>query len=118
MRFSRETLVADVLSNCPPERIKVNAIERDALHADSDREHLRPYFSVEAVLVHAEVTRCVAQAQKPRGQRERESRFRHGRCIRVRLRLLAGELSRRDTVHEGREEGAGSFAGRFAVLGR
>jgi hypothetical protein len=37
--------------------VEVNAVERDALYADSDRWNLRTHFPVEPILIHAEIRR-------------------------------------------------------------
>ena len=56
--------------------IEVNAVEGDSLDADAESENARTHFAVEAVLVHAEVGGCVAQAD--------EAGWRRGlRCRRV-----------------------------------
>jgi len=44
--------------------IEVNAVEGDALDADAQGENARAHFTVEAVLVHAEIGGRVAQADE------------------------------------------------------
>jgi hypothetical protein len=44
--------------------IEVKAIEGDSLLADRDRGDARADFAVEAVLVHAEVRRCVPETDE------------------------------------------------------
>jgi len=45
-------------------RIEVKAIEGDAVRSDRDDGHRGAHFAVEAVLVHAEIPRRIAKAQK------------------------------------------------------
>jgi len=44
--------------------IEVKAIEGDSLLADRDRGDARADFAVEAVLVHAEVGRCIPETDQ------------------------------------------------------
>ena len=44
--------------------IEVNAVEGDSLNADAQGEDAGAHFAVETVLVHAEIGRCVAQADE------------------------------------------------------
>lgn len=44
--------------------IEVNAIEGDSLNANAQGEDAWTHFAVEAVLVHAEIRGCVAQADE------------------------------------------------------
>ena len=89
--------------------VEVNAVERDALYADSDRRNVRPHFSVEPILVHAEIRRSIAKAYKSRRVRQPglprfsvESELRSGREFGIRTydvfggndyRLLVGHRS-------------------------
>ena len=52
--------------------VQINAIEGDALRANRDDRDVRTHFMIEAVLVHAEVSRRVAQTDEAR----QELRFR------------------------------------------
>jgi len=54
--------------------IEVNAVEGDALNADADSEDAGAHFAVEAVLVHAEVSGRVAQADEAGWRRGGRSR--------------------------------------------
>jgi hypothetical protein len=45
-------------------RVEVNAVKSDSLNADAYGEHARTHFPIEAVLVHAEIPRCVPQTQE------------------------------------------------------
>jgi hypothetical protein len=49
--------------------IEVKAVERNPLRADWDHEEERPNLAIEAILVHSEVRRGVAQADKARQER-------------------------------------------------
>jgi hypothetical protein len=46
--------------------VQINAVERDALRADGNDRDVRTHVVVEAVLVHAEVSRRVAQSDEAR----------------------------------------------------
>ena len=60
-RLSRGTPVAVPIVIRPG--IQVNAIEGDTLRTDRNHAELRPHLAIEAVLIHAEVRRRVAQAR-------------------------------------------------------
>jgi hypothetical protein len=65
--------------------VEVKAIEGDSLRADRDHGEERADFAVEAVFVHAEIGRGVAQADEAREEwRERGARARFGACGRKR----------------------------------
>jgi hypothetical protein len=51
-------------------RVEINAIERDPLLANSNDGHATAHFTIEAILVHAKVTRCVAQPNEPGWQHD------------------------------------------------
>ena len=53
--------------------IEVKPVKGDALGADRDGENKRANFAIEAVLVHAEVGRGIAQPNKARGERYRRT---------------------------------------------
>ena len=57
--------------------VQINAIKRDALRADRNRRDVRTHVVIEAVLVHAEVSRRVAQPDEAR--QELWLRSLHGR---------------------------------------
>jgi hypothetical protein len=59
-------------------RIEVKAIEGDALSTDRYSRDQGAHFAVEAVLVHAEIPRRIAQSQQ--SGRENQAR----RCTRIR----------------------------------
>lgn len=73
--------------------IEVNAVEGDSLNADAQSEDAGAHFAVEAVLVHAEIGRGVAQADEAWVQRGRRYRcvvpnaqgrvVTHGTCFHV-----------------------------------
>ena len=44
--------------------IEVKAIECHALRTDWDDGHPGPHVAVEAVLIHAEILRCIAESQQ------------------------------------------------------
>jgi hypothetical protein len=46
--------------------VEVNAIEGYSLRADRDGAEMRAYIAIEAVLVHAEIRRGVAEANEAR----------------------------------------------------
>jgi hypothetical protein len=46
--------------------VQINAIERDALSANGNRRDVRTHVVVEAVLIHAEVSRRVTQSNEAR----------------------------------------------------
>jgi hypothetical protein len=46
--------------------VQINAVERDALDTYGDRRDVRTHVMIEAVLVHAEVPRRVAQSDEAR----------------------------------------------------
>jgi hypothetical protein len=57
--------------------VEVNAVERDALYADSDRWNLRTHFPVEPILIHAEIRRSIPKAyESGRARRPGMPRFR------------------------------------------
>jgi hypothetical protein len=56
--------------------VQINAVEGDALRADGNRRDVRTHVVIEAVLVHAEVSRRVAQSNEARQE--------------LRLRILKG----------------------------
>lgn len=47
--------------------VQFKTVEGDALLAHAFFMQVWAYFAVEAVLVHAEISRCVPQANDPRG---------------------------------------------------
>ena len=49
--------------------IEVKPVKGDALGADRDGRHERANLAIEAILVHSEIRRGVAQADKPRQKR-------------------------------------------------
>ena len=57
--------------------VQINAIERDALRADRNDRDVRTHVVIEAVLVHAEVFRRIAQSDEAR--QELRLRSVHGR---------------------------------------
>jgi hypothetical protein len=57
--------------------VQINAIERDTLRANGNRRDVRTHIVVEAVLVHAKVSRRVAQSNEAR--QELRLRSLHGR---------------------------------------
>ena len=63
-RLSRGTPVAVLILVRPS--VEVNAIECDALRADGNHRDVRTHVAIEAVLVHAEVLRRIAQANETR----------------------------------------------------
>jgi hypothetical protein len=46
--------------------VKFKAVEGDTLPADLDRRDVRPDFGIEAVAIHAEITRRIAKAEQAR----------------------------------------------------
>ena len=56
--------VAALIVVCPA--IEVKAIKGHSLHADGKIGECGTDFPVESVLIHAQVPRCIAQADKPR----------------------------------------------------
>jgi hypothetical protein len=70
------------------------AIERTALGADPDLSQVRADLAIEAILVHAEEARRVAQTDKPRRRRHIDFNS-HRRPVRtLRFRSFRDELSR------------------------
>ena len=70
--------------------IEVNAVKGDSLDADAEGQHTWAHFSVEAVLVHAEIGGGVAhsdEAGQGRGLRRRAG----GLCARLRRTAAAGK---------------------------
>jgi hypothetical protein len=57
--------------------VQINAVEGDTLRANRNRRDVRTHVMVEAVLVHAEVSRCVTQSNEAR--QELRLRSVHGR---------------------------------------
>jgi hypothetical protein len=49
--------------------IEVKPVEGDPLRADWDHREERTNIAIEAILVHAEIGRCVAQADETRQKR-------------------------------------------------
>jgi hypothetical protein len=49
-------------------RIEVKAIERNPVRSDRDNGHRRAHLAVEAVLVHAEIPRCISEPDQSRHQ--------------------------------------------------
>ncbi|HUV20256.1 MAG TPA: hypothetical protein VMZ32_00575 [Gammaproteobacteria bacterium] len=45
--------------------VQFKSVEGDALFADADFNEIRPYLGVEAVAVHAQVARRIAEADQP-----------------------------------------------------
>jgi hypothetical protein len=64
--------------------VQINAIEGDALRADGNRRDVRTHVVIEAVLVHAEVSRRVAQANEAWQELRLRILKRHRRPARVR----------------------------------
>jgi hypothetical protein len=46
--------------------IQFKSVEGNALPADADFSQMRPYLRIEAVAVHADVTRGIAEAEQSR----------------------------------------------------
>lgn len=46
--------------------LKLQAVERDSLLADRDLSQIGPHLRIEAIPVHAEKARHIAQAHEPR----------------------------------------------------
>jgi hypothetical protein len=46
--------------------VQFKSVESDALFADTDFDEVRPHLGVEAVAVHAEIARRIAEANQPR----------------------------------------------------
>ena len=86
--------------------VQINAIERDALRADGNRRDVRTHVVVEAVLVHAEVARRVAQPNEARQElRRRSVQGRHRAAqTELRFRSLRDELSLDADHEEGGQE--------------
>ena len=63
-RLSRGTPVAVLILVRPS--VEVNAVECDALRADGNHWDVRTHVAIEAVLVHAQVLRRIAQANEAR----------------------------------------------------
>jgi hypothetical protein len=61
-RLSRGTPVAVLILVRPS--VEVNAVECDALRADRNHCDVRTHVAIEAVLVHAQVLRRIAQANE------------------------------------------------------
>ena len=74
-RLSRGTPVAVLILVRPS--VEVNAIECDSLRADGNHRDVRAHVTVEAVLVHAEILRSVAQADEARRGFNRRSQGLH-----------------------------------------
>ena len=53
--------------------IEVKAVEGNSLGADGDLGEMRPHGGIEAVAVHAEIARCIAQADEARENAHRSS---------------------------------------------
>ncbi len=51
-------------------RVKVKAVEGDALFADRNLDQKRPHFFVEAVAIHPEIEWRIPQADKARQQHQ------------------------------------------------
>jgi len=49
--------------------VEVKAVKSDPLRADWNHGKQRTNLAIEAILVHSEIRRCVAQANKPRQER-------------------------------------------------
>jgi hypothetical protein len=50
-------------------RVEVKTVKGDPLRADWDHRKQRTNFAIETILVHSEIRRGVAQADKPRQKR-------------------------------------------------
>ena len=46
--------------------VEFKTVERDPLSTNRDLSDVRPNLDVETVTVHAEVARCIAEAEEPR----------------------------------------------------
>jgi len=49
--------------------VEVKAVKSDALRADWNHGKQRTHLAIEAILVHSEISGCVAQADKTRQKR-------------------------------------------------
>jgi len=67
--------VAALIVVCPA--IEVKAIKGHSLHADGKIGECGTNFPIEAVFVHAQVMRGVAESDEPWGDRRRRCRFSH-----------------------------------------
>ena len=89
-------------------------IEGAALDADPDLGQARTDLAVEAILVHAEETGCVAQTDKARGHRHTDFNN-HRRPVRaLRFRSFRVELSRDVDYLRPRQEKQSGFLGIFS----
>jgi hypothetical protein len=46
--------------------VQINSVEGDSLGPNGNDRDMRAHFMIEAILVHAEISRCVAQADEAR----------------------------------------------------
>jgi hypothetical protein len=46
--------------------LQFKSVESDTLFADRDLDEVRPHLGVEAVAVHAEIARCIAETNQSR----------------------------------------------------
>jgi hypothetical protein len=73
--------------------VQINAIEGDALRADGNRRDVRTHVVVEAVLVHAEVSRRVTQPNEARQELRLRILKRHSRPAKCVAPIATDELS-------------------------
>lgn len=93
--------------------IEVNAVEGDSLDADAQDQETGTHFSIEAVLVHAEIGGGVAHADKA-GQRRGVHSEARGLWAHLRRRAAAGK--QRQLRIANRKLRAHAWCSRCAVL--
>jgi hypothetical protein len=90
------------------------AIEGTALNADPDLGQVRTNLAVEAILVHAEETGCVAQTDKARGHRHTDFNNHRRPSRTLRFRSFRVELSREADHRRLTQEKQSVFLGIFS----
>jgi hypothetical protein len=73
--------------------VQINAIKRDTLRADRNRRDVRTHVVIEAVLVHAEVSRRITQADEARQELHLRILKRHRRPAKRAAPIARDELS-------------------------
>jgi hypothetical protein len=73
--------------------VQINAVECDALSADGNRRDVRTHVVVEAVLVHTEISRRVAQSDEARQELHLRILKRHRRPAKRAAPIARDELS-------------------------
>jgi hypothetical protein len=73
--------------------VQINAVEGDALGADGNHRDVRTHVVIEAILVHAEVSRRIAQTDEARQELRLRIVKRHRRPAKCAAPIARDELS-------------------------